>query len=143
METQREKLTSAFSWLGDIETKGHTADQVQGSLQTREHYTDTVVKDMEDFENELFAEYNYREVDDSDFQGLTEAIKTTGWDIPDYLKNIASKIENARGPTEFAKKKNPTSRLRCSQRDGKSSSRSTRPNYVVKVENYAQHGQAI
>ncbi|XVF07678.1 hypothetical protein REPUB_Repub06bG0160600 [Reevesia pubescens] len=105
VETLREKLTSAFPGLGEIETKGHTADQDQGSLQTGVHYTDTVVKDMGDFEKELFAEYNNSKVDVSDFQGLKEAIKTAGGDIPDYLKHIASKIENTRGkPTEFAHK---------------------------------------
>ncbi|XP_022748154.1 uncharacterized protein LOC111297804 [Durio zibethinus] len=102
VETLGEKLSSACPWLdlGEIATNGPTANQDQGSVQTREqlHYTD---KDFDDLKNKVFAKDNNK-VDVLEFPGLKEAIENARGNVPDYLQPIASKIERDRGtPTGF------------------------------------------
>ncbi|OMO68321.1 hydrolase-like protein [Corchorus olitorius] len=82
-EFLREKLSEAFPWLfvGKTATNWPIAEQ---------KYTD--------MEKELFEKNKKtKDISDSDFPGLEEAVKAAGQGIPEYLKAIAIKVEEACG----------------------------------------------
>ncbi|KAG8479860.1 hypothetical protein CXB51_029509 [Gossypium anomalum] len=92
MRTLQKELSSTWPWLISV-----VQDQDHESLITGEELQYSTCE----LENQLCDNDNNK-VDVTDFHGLEQALNNIGYKTPDYLKPIATRIENVRGKaTDF------------------------------------------